>query len=51
MEAPSSSAGPPLSNVAPGKRGLKRGLRGRARTVLLMLDETIITEIPPLYYC
>jgi transposase len=35
--------------VAPGKRGLKRGLRERLRTVLLMLDETIITETPPLY--
>jgi transposase len=30
---------------------LKRGLRGRVRTVLLMLDETIITETPPLYCC
>jgi transposase len=35
--------------VAAVKRGLKRGLKGRARTVLLMLDETIITETPPLY--
>jgi DDE superfamily endonuclease len=31
--------------------GLKRGLRGRARTVVLMLDETILTETPPLYCC
>jgi transposase len=30
---------------------LKRGLRGRCRTVRLMLDETIITETPPLYSC
>jgi hypothetical protein len=37
--------------VAPVKRGLKRGLKGRIRTVLLMLDETIITETPPLYSC
>jgi hypothetical protein len=37
--------------VAAVKRGLKRGLKGRARTVLLMLDETIITETPPLYCC
>jgi hypothetical protein len=37
--------------VAPGKRGLKRGLKGRRRTVILMLDETIITETPPLYSC
>jgi transposase len=29
---------------------LKRGLFGRQRTVLLMLDETILTETPPLYY-
>jgi hypothetical protein len=33
------------------KRGLKRGLEGRARTALLMLDETLITETPPLYSC
>jgi DDE superfamily endonuclease len=37
--------------VAAGKRGLKRGLKGRVRTVRLMLDETIITETPPLYSC
>jgi transposase len=37
--------------VAAGKRGLKRGLNDRVRTVLLMLDETIITETPPLYSC
>ncbi len=37
--------------MAAGERGLKRGLRGRERTVLLMLDETIITETPPLYCC
>jgi transposase len=35
--------------LAAVKRGLKRGLKGRIRTVLLMLDETIITETPPLY--
>jgi len=35
--------------MAAGKRGLKRGLKDRERTVLLMLDETIITETPPLY--
>ena len=33
------------------KRGLKRGLKDRSRTVLLMLDETIVTETPPLYSC
>ena len=37
--------------MAPVKRGLKRGLKDRTRTVLLMLDETIITETPPLYSC
>jgi transposase len=30
---------------------LKRGLRGRARTVILMLDELIVTATPPLYSC
>jgi DDE superfamily endonuclease len=37
--------------VAAVKRGLKTGLNDRERTVLLMLDETIITETPPLYSC
>jgi transposase len=37
--------------VAASQGGLKRGLSGRERTVLLMLDETIITETPPLYCC
>jgi transposase len=37
--------------MAASQRGLKRGLAGRERTVLLMLDETIITETPPLYSC
>jgi transposase len=37
--------------VAPGKRGLKRGLGERERTVMLMLDETIVCETPPLYSC
>ena len=31
------------------KRGLKRGLGRKERSVLLMLDQTIITETPPLY--
>src|SRR5918992_6357331 len=35
--------------MAPGERGLKRGLAERRRTVILMLDETIICETPPLY--
>jgi transposase len=37
--------------VAAVKRGLKRGLGSRVRTVVLMRDETIITETPPLYSC
>jgi DDE superfamily endonuclease len=35
--------------VAAVKRGLKRGLDRKQRAILLMLDETIITETPPLY--
>jgi hypothetical protein len=35
--------------VAAVKRGLKRGLDRKERSILLMLDETIITETPPLY--
>jgi hypothetical protein len=37
--------------VAPGERGLKRGLAECSRTVILMLDETLVTETPPLYSC
>jgi transposase len=37
--------------VAASKRGLKRGLFTKPRTVILMLDETIICETPPLYSC
>jgi transposase len=33
------------------KGGLKHGLKERSRTLLLMLDETIVTETPPLYSC
>jgi hypothetical protein len=51
MEAPEARVGPPSQDLAAVKGGLKRGLKGRARTVLLMLDETIITETPPLYGC
>jgi hypothetical protein len=35
--------------LAAGKRGLKKGLWSQERTLVLMLDETIITETPPLY--
>jgi transposase len=34
--------------LAPGKRGLKKGLKGRRRTVILFLDSTIFSEVPPL---
>lgn len=37
--------------MAAGQRGLRRGLWARERTIVLMLDETIITETPPLYSC
>jgi hypothetical protein len=37
--------------LAAVKRGLKRGLDQKERAILLMLDETIITETPPLYSC
>jgi transposase len=37
--------------VATSQRGLKRGLFGRERAVILMLDETIICETPPLSSC
>lgn len=32
----------------PSKRGLKRGLNQRQRTVVLFTDATIVTEVPPL---
>jgi DDE superfamily endonuclease len=35
--------------VAAVNRGLKRGLDRKDRSILLMLDETIVTETPPLY--
>ena len=52
----SAGNGPDISwrrgrKLAPSKRGLKRGLKDRSRTVPLMLDETIVTETPPLYSC
>jgi DDE superfamily endonuclease len=34
--------------LATGKRGLKKGLKRRPRTVILFLDSTIFSEIPPL---
>src|SRR5688500_16509082 len=50
LEAAAPPIGPPLGYLAAVKRGLKRGLKGRRRTVLLRFDETIVTETPPLYY-
>jgi hypothetical protein len=34
--------------VATGKRGLQKGLKQRPRTVILFLDSTIFSEVPPL---
>lgn len=48
LETAAASIGTAFSGLAAGKRGLKTGLKGRKRTVLLMLDETILTELPPL---
>ena len=47
METTALSVSPTLAPLAAGKRGLKRGLRTREHTAIVMLDETIITEIPP----
>jgi len=41
----------PSRNLAPVKRGIKRGLTGEKRTGILMLDELIVSETPPLYNC
>ena len=51
LEAPSAPPGPAVAHLAPGKRGLQSGLKNRVRTIVLLLDETIITETPPLYCC
>ncbi len=51
METTATHLGVALKNLAPIKRGLKHGLGERERTVLLMLDETIISGTPPLYSC
>ena len=34
--------------MASSQGGLQRGLKGRERTVILFLDETVLTETPPL---
>ena len=51
METSPACAGPPRALLAPVKRGLKQCLWTRSRTVVVMLDETIVTETPPLYCC
>jgi transposase len=51
VEASTLSVVAPLSHLAAGERRLKKGLWERERTVILMLDEVIITETPPLYSC
>jgi DDE superfamily endonuclease len=51
LEAATPSTGPASRALASVKRGLKTGLKNRLRTVLLRLDETIITETPPLDCC
>jgi hypothetical protein len=51
VEAASAWPRAPLGDMAAGKREFKRGLATWERTVILMLDETIITETPPLYAC
>jgi hypothetical protein len=47
VETAQVCAGPAGSLLAASKRGLKRGLKGRQRTVVLFTDATIITETPP----
>jgi len=51
VEAPSSSSFFTSKDLASSQRRPKKGLKGRERTVILMLDEVIITETPPLYSC
>jgi hypothetical protein len=48
LQASPLYVGPSLPHVTTSKRGLQRGLEGRSRTVILFLDETILTETPPL---
>jgi hypothetical protein len=49
LEAAPARTGPAARDLAAIKRGLKTGLDRKERLALLMLDETIITETPPLY--
>jgi transposase len=51
LEAAPTPVGGAREDLAPSNRGRKRGLKDRSRTVLLMLDETLVTETPPLSCC
>jgi transposase len=51
VEATTPSIGVAFPHLAPSQRWLKKGLAERERTVILMLDEVIITETPPLVSC
>jgi transposase len=51
LETPTPFLGLAIPHLASSQRGLKKGLSTRKRTVILMADEVIITETPPLYNC
>jgi transposase len=51
VETPTPPSGAALAHLAASKRGLQNGLFCKPRTLILMLDETIICEPPPLYSC
>ena len=51
MEAATSCLGSYATPSGDKQKGLKRGLWARPHTIVLMLDEIIITETPPLYCC
>jgi transposase len=48
VQAPALCLRSTPGHLAPSKRGLKKGLKGRRRTVILFLDSTIFSEVPPL---
>jgi transposase len=50
METSAALPGPEITDLGSGKRGLKHGINLHFRTVVLMLDETIVTETPPRGY-
>ena len=51
METASAYVVVALTDLAASQRRVKKGLTTRKRTVILMLDEVILTETPPLYSC